>query len=167
MLWPGLADQNIKSSQQTDDNPEWEWESLTSYEEKLRAYLALFGALCQNSDNDKSGSSGTMRIYFSLDRLWIWSARLLNELPFNSYAATALAAIWRTAGYKLHQRFGRQFTKLMALVIQVCKHKKQGHAQVDYSVTLAEEDASRHPSHPFVDRCLRHRPTRHHMTFTA
>lgn len=118
LLWLGIADKN------KDDDPEWEWESLTSYEEKLRGYLALFGALCQNNDTVKNSSSaGIAQVYFSLDRLWIWSARLLNELPFNSYVATALAATWRTAGYKLHRRFGRQFTKFMALVIQVHMYK--------------------------------------------
>ena len=56
---------------------------------------------------------GAVLQYHDLPAAWHYVACFGNTMPANVFTGTALVAFLETAGYTLHQRFRRQFVKLL------------------------------------------------------
>jgi len=88
-------------------NEEGVWETTDNFMERLRGYIMFYGAFLQ-ADHPRHPHG--------IEHAWAWMAQLLNRLPPNRYTATCLDAMVKSAGYKLHKVYGRQFIKILKYV---------------------------------------------------
>lgn len=83
------------------------FESIDDYLARVQGYVMLYAAITQSSQ--PSNPHG-------LQHAWAFMARLLNNIPTSRVTATCLDAFLKIAGYRLAQRYGRQFSKLLHVV---------------------------------------------------
>ena len=84
-------------------------ENEEEYVSRLQGFVRLYAAVLQ-VDRDQE------RMEEALGQAWTYVAWLLNALPACRYTASALDAFLSVAGFKMAQRYGRQFAKMMAYV---------------------------------------------------
>ncbi|KXZ49189.1 hypothetical protein GPECTOR_22g779 [Gonium pectorale] len=82
------------------------FESPDEYAKRLEGVMLLYGAIMQVDDPNPHG----------LPHAWSYLARSLNALPAERFAAKALVAVLRVAGYALHVRYRGQFVKLLGVM---------------------------------------------------
>lgn len=82
-------------------------ESTDEFVGRMAGYVMLYGAAMQ-SDNPQNPHG--------LQHAWAMLARLLNALPPNRVTATAVDALLKVSGYRLHQAYRGQFSKLLQYI---------------------------------------------------
>lgn len=82
-------------------------ESTDEFVGRMAGYLMLYAAAMQ-SDNPQNPHG--------LQHAWTLLARLLNALPANRVTATAVDAVLKVAGYRMHLVYRGQFSKLLQYI---------------------------------------------------
>lgn len=83
------------------------FETTDDYLTRVQGYVMLYAAITQSSQPSNP---------HALQHAWAFMARLLNDIPTSRTSATCLDAFLKIAGYRLAQRYGRQFHKLLHVV---------------------------------------------------
>ncbi|KAI3431256.1 hypothetical protein D9Q98_004319 [Chlorella vulgaris] len=84
-------------------------ETTDEFVGRQQGYVMLYAAVTQ-SDNPRNPHG--------LANAWVLLARLLNALPANRVTATAVDAMLKVAGYRMHGVYRGQFTKLLQYIDQ-------------------------------------------------
>ncbi|KAL4440598.1 hypothetical protein ABPG75_003599 [Micractinium tetrahymenae] len=82
-------------------------ESTDEFVGRMAGYLMLYAAALQ-SDNPQNPHG--------LQHAWTLLARLLNALPTNRITATAVDAVLKVAGFRMHLAYRGQFSKLLQYI---------------------------------------------------
>ncbi|KAI7837388.1 hypothetical protein COHA_008755 [Chlorella ohadii] len=90
-----------------EDTGEVTKESTDEFVGRMQGYLMLYAAAMQ-SDNPQNPHG--------LGHAWELLARLLNALPANRVTATAVDAVLKVAGYRMHVVYRGQFAKLLQYI---------------------------------------------------